>query len=433
MRRISRREALLTAGTLMAGGCAAPSRSSESTRSPSTTREPSTDRTAREDTARNGDEGSDWPMARADPANSGVNPVEGITSAADQQWRSEKLGEGDVITAPTVADGTAYVGVESCLYAVGTNDGRIRWKRDVPREPLNYFSPVVHGGTVYAVSRTASDGTLHAFDAETGEKRWDVDLPGASSPIVAGGTLFLRTRRETIEHVRAIDPGSGNERWRAEIGGGITFTRRAGGGPSVSDGTVYVIGHGAYGPDGTRAARLHALDAGDGSRRWRFDVGAAVRGSAQAVRGGTIYFGTEAGTVRAVRASGTERWRAGVADAIRTAPVVDQTAVYVGDLSTLYSLHRSDGDERWQTPVDALYTDLAATRETVYVGGSSVRGLRRSDGTKRWEFDLTNMYSSAFGSPTAIENTVVVVSCLKRTTSRKYKNYLHLLAEAPSP
>ncbi|WP_110666384.1 outer membrane protein assembly factor BamB [Salinicola halophilus] len=86
---------------------------------------------------------------------------------------------------------------------VGEGLGRARY-------PL---TPLVDGGTLYAVDQT---GALRALDADSGETEWEVELGTAiSSGIGAdGGRLYIGTRNG---EVLAIDREDGSVDWRSRV------------------------------------------------------------------------------------------------------------------------------------------------------------------------------------------------------------------------
>ncbi|MBX0285709.1 PQQ-binding-like beta-propeller repeat protein [Haloarcula salinisoli] len=85
----------------------------------------------------------------------GSDPVE--------RWRFERADEQ--FSAPTVVDGTAYVGGESAIYAIDTSDGSQRWRFETDSSPVS--APTVADGTVFAADRL-----LYALDAEDGSVQW---------------------------------------------------------------------------------------------------------------------------------------------------------------------------------------------------------------------------------------------------------------------
>ncbi|MDP9065773.1 MAG: PQQ-binding-like beta-propeller repeat protein, partial [Pseudomonadota bacterium] len=136
---------------------------------------------------------------------------------------------------PVVVDGILYTsGTWGFVYAVEAATGREVWRYDpksaflVARNPccdLVNRGVAVWKGKVYVA---AGDGRLHAIDAGTGKKLWEVDtitdhkLPYASTgaPIVAGDVVIIGNAGADMGHggvrgyVSAYDLQSGAFKWR---------------------------------------------------------------------------------------------------------------------------------------------------------------------------------------------------------------------------
>lgn len=134
----------------------------------------------------------------------------------------------------------------------------------------------------------------------------------------------------------AVDTGNGAELWRFTVGSDIHSY------PAVADGVVYV---GSY--DGN----LYAVDAKEGTLRWKFGAEYGVVGSAPVVEDGVVYFGADDGNVYAVDAEeGTELWRFTLPDQkIRSAPAVAGGIVYFTCNVGLYAVDAPSGMQRWRS------------------------------------------------------------------------------------
>ncbi|MDJ1134094.1 serine/threonine-protein kinase [Streptomyces iconiensis] len=204
------------------------------------------------------------------------------------------------------------------------------------------------------------------------------------SPAVADDLLYV-----TSFEVHALDVASGRRQFK---------TREVAWSMAVSGGRV----HASDGPS------LYALDATNGSERWRLATDGWVY-SLQVDRG-TVVTGTRGGGVQAWEAaSGEKLWELSGAQADfetpEGGPVIVDGTVYAWAEGRLYALEARTGSERWSYPVgDASATGGVPVRLTaaedgaVYVcAGSRVFALDAATGTERWRFDAP----AAFLSPPA--------------------------------
>ena len=212
----------------------------------------------------------------------------------------------DVASAPAVGDdGVIYVGSsDTNLYAINPN-GTLKWARTPSLSSIE-AAPALSpdGGTVYIVDATT---TLYAY-ATDGVLQWQYQL----------SDTFMGT----------TNPQS----------------------PSVgADGVIYV---------GSPDNYLYAINP-NGTRKWRFATGAAIKSTPAIGAGGTIYVGSDG--LYAVSPSGVQQWK--VADALFSsgAPIIDgDGAIYWQSSWTAYAFSAS-GSEQWRLDVKPFGTGLDAT------------------------------------------------------------------------
>ncbi|MFB6176240.1 MAG: PQQ-binding-like beta-propeller repeat protein, partial [Halobaculum sp.] len=197
-----------------------------------------------------------------------------------------------------------------------------------------------------------SDGTVHAFDAETGNSHWWIQFPGAllSSFAVARGRLYAATNRAvyTVDASRVEDSndrggGSGRSPVQRDRTWGSRLDTSIRGSPTVRDERV-ILGT----DDG-----VVALTAADGSVEWTTARTETVRGS-PAVTDDRVFAGTTDGEVVAYSVEGGfEQWRQSVGGRIDTAPVVADGTLYVAATDgTVAALSPSDGSVQWEIQRD---------------------------------------------------------------------------------
>ena len=187
-----------------------------------------------------GDAPADWSAGGRDTNGSYFSPLTGINDgnvgtlgyAWDYDLGSPQRGQE---ATPLVIDGRMYTsGTWGYVYAVDAATGRQLWRYDphadyrAARNPccdmVNRGVAVAHGKVYVA----AVDGRLHAIDAKSGAKLWDVDtitdhsLPYASTgaPQIAGGVVVIGNagsdmgRGGVRGYVSAYDLDTGAFRWR---------------------------------------------------------------------------------------------------------------------------------------------------------------------------------------------------------------------------
>jgi outer membrane protein assembly factor BamB len=236
----------------------------------------------------------EWPTYRFDARNAGYNPDGAGVRDVEPYWRLRPVGtpsvsddalfavsgydrnsraftrrnpatagvrsETDLVqygvnSPPTVADGRAFVTTFIEVFCLATDRDEVLWRG--PEMDGVQGAPTVSDGTVFVNSGGFQSVSSHlrAFDAETGAERWRYDTGSEtkSTPAVADGRVFVNS----AEGLHAVDTGSGERLYT------VPETGNEWGTPAISEGTVYVVA--------TRREdnELFAIDAADGSVRWR--------------------------------------------------------------------------------------------------------------------------------------------------------------------
>ncbi|MER5731612.1 PQQ-binding-like beta-propeller repeat protein [Streptomyces sp. NPDC002138] len=199
------------------------------------------------------------------------------------------------------------------------------------------------------------------------------------TPTVAGELLYV-----TSFEVHALDVASGRRQFK---------TRDVAWSMAVSDGRI----HASDGPS------LYALDATEGSERWRLSTDSWVY-ALRADRG-TVITATRGGGVQAWEAAnGQKLWELTGAqtdfETPEAAPALHDGTVYVWQDARLRALDARTGREAWSYPVgDAASCGNVPVRVTpaadgnVYVAaGSRVLSVDRASGRVRWHFEAPAVF-----------------------------------------
>ena len=251
-------------------------------------------------------------------------------------------------------------------------------------------TPVISAGTVFTMD---SDGEVSAFDAASGQRRWDAEMRpkrNRSTNVggglaVVGATLYATTG---LGEALALDAGTGKIQWRAPLD---SPARSA---PTVADGRLFVP---------TLDERLVCLNVADGGKRlWNYQATSvattALGEPAPAYSDGLVVAGFGSGDLVALRAdSGTLAWsdslasargRNSLADlsAIRGMPVIMDNTVYVVGLGgLLVAIDLRSGRRLWEREAIGQNTPWIAGDWLFVVTIDQVLAcLNRTDGRVRW-------------------------------------------------
>ena len=125
------------------------------------------------------------------------------------------------------------------------------WQAGVGNAATGVFSPAVSGGRVAAAD---GEGGLALFDAERGNRRWqvDTDMPLTAGVGMGEGLIVVATGKGGV---LAYGP-DGRRRWRARVSSEVLSA------PAVGGGTVVVR---------SQDGKVAGLDAADGKRRWLYE------------------------------------------------------------------------------------------------------------------------------------------------------------------
>ena len=279
-----------------------------------------------------------------------------------QQWSIRPYAAAHM----AASEGRAFVGTrEGRLFAVDGESGAIHWVRDLGDRISG--GPAVDGqGRVYVGT---DQGQVFALSADSGETAWqgEVSSEVITAPRVAGGMVFVRTADDFLWALRSAD---GGDRWSFNVEG-RSLALRGGSRPAFRDGRVYA---------GFSSGELVALNAGDGSPRWREAV--------------------------ANPSGRTELER--MVDVDAAPEVLDGMVVAAAYQGAVVALDTANGQQLWKRNF-SVYNDPAVAGERVFVttADQTVIALDRNNGGTLWTQKVL-AGSGALSSPVVTDEAVVV-------------------------
>ncbi len=221
-----------------------------------------------------------------------------------------------------------FVGSEDyTFYALESRSGRINWTFQTNGK-IRSTARVAHGHVFFG----SDDGKLYALVAQNGRHLWDYDTvaPVRTQPWVTNDLIIFGNEDGELAGLEL----SGAKKWSFRAKRAITSS------PYVDlEGICYF---------GSFDGHLHAVQANDGWRVWRFRTGRPVI-SSPVVEGTYVYFGVTDGTFYSVNTqTGKDRWKFSAEAPIIGSPVVHEESVYFGDTDgNFYCLNITDGKKRW--------------------------------------------------------------------------------------
>jgi outer membrane protein assembly factor BamB len=216
--------------------------------------------------------------------------------------------------------------------------------------------------------------------------------------------------------VIALDTKNGRVRWSRKL------PSRAESSPLVASGRVYF---------GTEDGTVYALRASDGAVRWRYKADGAVKGGL-ALDQGRLYFGDYGGRMHAIRQSdGGQIWEtssAGSSFGLKAGnfygtPAVAYGRVYIGSLDGfVYSFAASSGKLAWRHKTGSyVYSSPAVASvpgvgPTVYIGSYDGRlyAFDARSGSVRWAHDAGGKIS---GGPVVVGDLVFYSNLSRRSSA----------------
>jgi outer membrane protein assembly factor BamB len=181
------------------------------------------------------------------------------TGSGQQQW---KYAPGEPLSAPTVVNGTIYVGAgKATVTAINADSGDEQWSTSVAEvsESPDPLQPAIEGDqAVFPFVTGATEGMFVGVNLGSRSKAWSKSADSRpKGAALLNGQAFCTFGSGLGSGTNAYDAVSGSQNWSWTFDGPVYS-------PTVGDDALYV-GCGAASGDGKKVV---AIDTGSGQNLW---------------------------------------------------------------------------------------------------------------------------------------------------------------------
>lgn len=293
---------------------------------------------------------ADWPMFLLNPEHVAISP-EVLSAPMALEWRFHTSYYQNNPVAPVVVGKTLYLASQSSVYALDAESGERKWVYPAegpigtPAPATIKATPVVSDGTLFVA---ASDGTLYAVDAEQGILKWQYQAGGniRFSPIIVDGVVYFGS---DDHRVYGIDSKTGEPAMEpVKAGNGII------GSPAYADGILYFS-----------SADLTFYAYNIATRRLKFTMRTLNANVYTSPVATDRYIYTVGGNrINCLLRNGAIRWAFEARSPITSTPLVTPDAIYFGDRSGNFYALDLRGREFWKIADNATRVMRFSERAT---------------------------------------------------------------------
>jgi outer membrane protein assembly factor BamB len=239
------------------------------------------------------------------------------------------------------------------------------------------------------------DGTLAKYEAQTGQKLWEIQLESAllRMPISQGNDLIAFTSGQTLYSVGFQD---GKVNWLTATEYPKNLIVRSLAAPVIYEGNIFL---------GVNSGEIIVFDANTGAQGKKIDVGISsgrfrdFTGSMLAISG-KLYYSRYDGLMGSydVSSSGKESgevWQQQITDIATSA--VRNGIFYIGCVNgDVYAYRLTDGKRLWRTATGSSVRQLTVGEHQIYLGSATGRivAMNIKDGDILWHDHLRNAITS---------------------------------------
>ena len=313
--------------------------------------------------------------------------------AIERAWRLPDVNVGDHTAAkaspmPTPSGDVVVPGDTGEVYRVSPA-GEVRW-----RAPTDPSVRGIHGTPTVAnslVTVGAYEGSLYAFDLETGVREWKTPLGDAigASPLYHDGLVFIAVEYYAPSgSLFAVDAATGDVVWEDDRPTDHPHSSPA---VDLESGKLVV---------GANDGVLYAWDYPGLEFAWTFETGRPIKGPI-ATHDGAAFFGSwDDHVYRVDLETGEADWRYETGHMVMSGVGIDESTgtAYVGSHDrALHALDVATGEPRWTFETGGwLIGCPAVTRESVLVGSydGHCYCVDAASGRERWRAAATGRVTS---------------------------------------
>ena len=326
--------------------------------------------------------------------------VYAVTAAGTKKWSFATAESGIIGATPAVgADDTVYIGSSNKIfYALNGANGVEKW-RFTATTPIYSAAAISSAGHVYF----RDDNTLYSLSS-TGALRWSFSLAGTtsgtySSPTIGpDGTVYVGTDGRGFYAI--TDNGSSaTQKWKFTADGDIYTSASL-----ASDGTIYFA---------TLNGTVYALkdNGGSASLKWSWTTpgNSSITSSIAVATDGTLYFAAYDRKLRALTATGAEKWAFTLGDEVRASSpaIAADGTVYIGCYdSQVYAVTADGNRNRVYTTAKTIRSSPVIAGNRLYFGSADAKlyafDLGQSAAASAWPMFRQNPARTGRGATTAL-------------------------------